>query len=161
MRWMPSSISMLEAMSVEYFKTEKLGEQTEKERTEYPRLWDNYKRCNTCLPSGNNRRKRERKEQEKYLKKWYELHMVGTFLEIRKLFRGETALATGFSVAPGSSVLFYHWLLQPLIISSPNLMISAALVAFVVSSLHKILLLQKLYVFHVLCIHTLKEKGLD
>lgn len=146
---------MLEAMSVEYSKTEKLGEQTEKERTEYPRLWDNYKTCNTRLPSGNNRRKRERKEQEKYLKKWYELHIVGTFFEIRKLFRGETALVTGFSVAPGSSVLFYHWLLQPLIISSPNLMISAALMAFVVSSLHMILPLQKLYTFSMCCAFTL------
>lgn len=95
------------------------------------------------------------------MKKCYEPHIVGTFLEIRKLFREETALVTGFSVAPSSSVLFYHWLLQPLIISSPDLVISAALVAFVVSSLHKILLRQKLYIVHVLCIHSPKDKGLD
>ena len=45
-------------------KTEK--QKTKKNRTEYPRILDNYKNCNICImgvPDGE-----ERKEQKKYLK---------------------------------------------------------------------------------------------
>lgn len=42
--------SELEDMSTEISKTEKQREQKVKKKkiTKYPRLWDNYKRCNIC-----------------------------------------------------------------------------------------------------------------
>ena len=57
--------SELEDISTENF-VQNWKAKTEKSRTEYPRIWDNYKNCNICImgvPDGE-----EREEQKKYLK---------------------------------------------------------------------------------------------